>query len=501
MVKPTQGPRFPAAVAAVLLAPGLLLSFLAAPVRAQVAGAGDSEKQLEKQMRQYDDAWRLEVPPDATFSERLLLDWGASARLGLYSIDDSESHGHTLRQYDGRAWVRADLDGMNRFYGRLRFQYDDFNTGDDFDGRGDEMRYPVGERWWYEFDLHGRERGRSDQGAPWNVDLKVGKQFVQFGSGLALSTALIAAQLELTYDGLALDLLGGDTPFDDTVDFDVSRPGFDTNVKRRFVGALLEERGGDHVPYAYALVQRDHNDHDYTLYQGTGGQLFPTLFEYDSEYYGVGMHGSLGGQWAYQSELSFEFGRALSSPISDTGALVVQSEENIHAWAAEMQVAYVLRDVGDTRAELELILASGDEDRLDSADTFGGNLTGTNDTAFNSLGFAQTGLALAPDPSNLATLRLGTATSPFTGRGDALDRLRLLVDLYGFLKLDPNAPISVPTDHNRYVGAEVDAGADWPFFHDVTLQVRTGFFLPGDAMPTGESGLRVFLYGGVTYVF
>ncbi len=479
---------------------GLSSLFLITAAPAQVPASGDVQKQLEKQMRQYDDAWRLEVPEDATFSERLLLDYGASARFGLYSIDDAESHGHTLRQYDGRAWLRADLDGMNRVYARLKFQYDDFNHGDDFDGRGDEWRRPVDERWWYEFDLHGRERGRAEA-PPWNVDLKVGKQFVQWGSGLAISAALIAAQMELTYGGVALDLLGGDTPFDDTVDFDVSRPAFDANVKRRFVGALLEARCGDNVPYAYYLVQRDHNDHDYTLYQGPGGLLFPTLFEYDSEYYGVGMHGSLGGQWAYQSELSLESGRALSSPISQTGTLVAQTEENIRAWAAEMQVAYVLRDAGNSRTEAELIVGSGDDDRRDSADTFGGNLTGTNDTAYNSLGFAQTGYALAPDPSNLAVLRLGGATSPFTARGYLLDRLRLLVDVYGFVKLQADAPISVPTDDHRYVGAELDAGCDWPLLTDVTFQARTGFFLPGAAMPAGQSGVRVFLYGSVTYVF
>src|SRR5262249_2257623 len=123
MAKPIRGARSRRASAALLLAPGLS-SFFVAPASAQVPASGDVQRQLEKQMRQYDEAWRLEVPADATFSERLLLDYGASARFGLYSIDDAGSHGHTLRQYDGRAWVRADLDGMNRIYARFKFQYD-----------------------------------------------------------------------------------------------------------------------------------------------------------------------------------------------------------------------------------------------------------------------------------------------------------------------------------------------------------------------------------------
>jgi hypothetical protein len=478
-----------------------LLALSAPGAAAQVGATGDAQKQLEKQMRQYDAAWRLEVPEEAEISERLLLDFGASARAGLYSIDDAESKSHVLREYDGRAWLRADLDGVHRFYGRLKFTYDDWNEGDDFDGQGDDLREPIGERWWYEFNLRGHHQATTGETTPWHVDLKAGKQFVQFGSGLALSSALIAGQLELEAYGVALDLLLGKTPPNDVVDWDASRPSFDSNTKRSFYGGLLEVRGGGCVPYVYGLVQRDHNDRDFSFYTDATSQLFPTNFAYDSEYFGGGFHGTLDPQWAYQSEFSLETGRALSSPIGANGAPVTQTEERVHAWAAEVELAWLARDARHTRCDLECIVGSGDGDRLDSADTFGGNLTGTTDTAYNSLGFAQTGLALTPDPSNLITTRLGTATSPFVGRGDALDRLRLLVDGYAFVKLDPSAPISVPTDHHRYAGTELDLGVDWALVSDVTLNLRAGLFLPGSAMPTGENGLRKFLYGSVTYVF
>jgi hypothetical protein len=487
----------PARFALAALTGGLL----APSVVAQAGGAGDSQKQLEKQMRQYDAAWRLEVPADAQISERLLLDFGASTRAGIYSIDDEASNSHVLREYDGRAWLRADLDGVHRFYGRLKFTYDDWNHGDEFNPESVGLQEPIGERWWYQFDLRGYRQATAGEPARTNVDLKVGKQFVQFGSGLALSSALIAGQLEVEAYGVALDLLLGKTPPNDVVDFDVSRPSFDTNTKRDFYGALLEARGGSVVPYAYALVQRDHNTSDFTFYTDASSQLFPTFFAYDSEYFGGGFHGTLDPSWAWQSEFSLETGRALSSPIGANGAPVPQTEERVHAWAAELQLAWLARDARHTRTELECIVGSGDGDRLDSADTFGGNLSGTTDTAYNSLGFAQTGLALSPDPSNLVTTRLGTATSPFVGRGDLLDRLRLLADAYVFLKLDPNAPISVTSDDHRYVGTEIDLGVDWNLLSDVTLNLRAGFFIPGGAMPEGQDQLRKFLYGGVTYVF
>jgi hypothetical protein len=493
-----RGRRRRLASAPALSAPALLL--LAPGLVAQAGGAGDSTKQLEKQMRQYDEAWRLEVPADAEISERLLLDYGASLRTGLYSIDDAESESHVLRQYDGRLWLRADLDGVHRFFGRLKFTYDDWNHGDDFDGQGDDLREPIGERWWYEFNLRGLKQATAGETPPWNVDLKAGKQFVQFGSGLALSSALIAGQLELEAYGASVDLLYGETPPNDVVDFDASRPSFDTNTKRTFYGAQLELRGGSCVPYVYGLVQRDHNDRDFTFY-GANGLLYPTNYSYSSEYLGAGLHGTLDPSLAYQSEFSLESGRGLSSPIGPNGQPVGQTEEPIHAWAVEGELAWLAHDLRQTRCELELIVASGDDDRLDSADTFGGNRSGTTDTAYNSLGFAQTGLAVTPDPSNLITTRLGTATNPFAARGDLLAKARLLVDLYAFVKLDPNAPISVPTDDHRYAGTELDFGVDWPLLSDVTLNVRAGFFLPGNAMPAGEDSLRTFLYGSLTYVF
>lgn len=482
----------------VLFAPLLLL--LAPPVVGQAGGSGDSTKQLEKQMRQYDEAWRVEVPADAEISERLLLDYGASVRAGLQSIDDAGSESHILRQYDGRVWLRADLDGVHRFFGRLKLDYQDWNSGDDFDGQGDSLRMPIDERWWYEFNLRGLKQATEGETPPWNVDLKAGKQFVQFGSGLALSSALIAGQLEVEEYGAALDLLYGVTPVNDVVDFDVSRPSFDTHTQRTFYGAQLELRGGSCVPYVYGLVQRDHNDRDFSFY-GANGLLFPTNFHYNSEYFGAGLHGSLDPSFAYQSEFSLESGRALSSPIGANGSPVNQTEEHIHAWAAEAELAWLAHDLGQTRCELEAIVGSGDDDRLDSADTFGGNLTGTSDRAYNSLGFAQTGLAVTPDPSNLITTRLGTATSPFATRGDLFARMRLLVDLYAFVKLDPQAPLSVPSDHHRYAGTELDLGVDWPLLSDVTMNLRAGFFLPGNAMPAGEDGVRKFLYGSLTYVF
>jgi len=461
------------------------VALVATSARAQVDG--DAVQRAERQLRELDAGDRLALPPDAAISERALLDWGGSLGFAAWSIDDEESESHVLRQTDARAWVRAELDGCHRFFARLQLQYDDWNTGDDFDGQGDDLREPVGERWWYEYD-----------DTRWRT--RIGKQFVELGNGVALSQTLIAARVEATFAGWTAGLLAADTPANDFVDFDASRPSFDTNTKRRFLGAFVERHDSDVVNFAHVLVQKDRNDRDEALFLDGLGQLYPTEFEYDSVYWGVGARGPFGAVASWRAEVDLETGRALSSPVTAAGTPGPQTEEDIFGWAVAAGVSWPCDDPRRTRLDGDLIVASGDDDRLDSADTFGGNLSGTDDRGWNGFGYLDTGLALSPDPGNLATLRFGVETSPL--QHDAQwERLRAVAALYFFAKLDPDAPLNVPTVDERFVGAELDVGFDWNFTSDVTFSFRYGAFMPGAAMPAGEDGTRQLWYGGVTYAF
>jgi hypothetical protein len=483
--------RSPAAPLAVL--PALLLGF-AAPLRAQ---DGDAIRRIDQRLRELDRA-REEVAPDAPLSDRLLVDYGGSAQFGLYSIDDETSESHILREYDGRAWMSAELDGIHRFFGRLKFRYDDWNTGDDFDGEGDDLREPIGERWWYELSLEGRNALGGADGV--GLDAKIGKQYVQWGEGLVFSNVLIGALVEIDWGALELSFLAGDTPPNDFVDFDASRPSFDTNTKRRFVGLHLEMEGA-FTPFVQVLLQADHNDRSHAVFVDSTGQVFPTNFRYHSIYLGLGGRGAIGEQTQLHGEVDYEGGRSFSSPISAAGTPTTQTAEDIRAWAAAAGVTHVFRDARASRMDLDVIVGSGDDDRLDSADTFGGNLTGTDDTAFNAFGLLNTGLALAPDPSNLVISRLGVSMAPFSGDGGTLERMRASIDGFVFVKLDEKAPINVPTTDDRFVGSELDFGLDWNLLSDVAVSFRYGLFFPGSAMPDGEDDVRQFVYGSVAYAF
>ncbi len=487
---------FPVAAAVLLV-----VTVGAAAPDAAAQGDADAMQRVERRLHELDQGYRLGIPQGATISERALLDYGGSLGFGMYGIDDAESKSHLLRQTDGRAWVRAELDGAHRFFGRIKLRYDDWNAGEDFDGEGDDLREPIGDRWWYEFDLRGAHQASHGERQPWNVDLRIGKQYFEVGNGLALSGTLHCAVVETEWEGLALTTFAGDTPANDFVDFDASRPHFNTNTKRRFVGVALEKRGGDLTPFAHVFRQIDHNDRDAATFQDALGQTYATRFDYDSTYFGVGARGSLGGDLSWRAELDFETGRALSSPITASGTPGSQTREDLCAWAFAAGSSWLVGDERHSRVDADLVVASGDDDRLDSADTFGGNLSGSDDQAWNAFGNVDTGLALAPDPSNLITLKLGGETSFFAAGDQTWRRLRAVADFFVFSKLESDAPINVPTTADRFVGAEIDVGFDWNLRSDLSLAVRYGIFMPGNAMPAGQDGARQILYVGVTYEF
>ncbi len=476
----------------------LLSLLLASPALAQSDPA--AVQRMERQLRETDQQLRVTVSPDQPISERLLFDAGGTLRLAYYFVDDASRNRRELRQYEGRVYARAELDGAHRFYARLRFQYDDFNPGDSFDGRGDDWNDPFLERVWYEFDLRGLERARTGTTIDHNVNIRGGKQFINWGSGLTLSNTLFAGVADFESGSLGFTLLGGITAPKDVIDFDGTRPGFDSSVNRTYVGGQLEHRGlASHRPYISFLAQIDQEKNDFFDFGG----LFPTRFGYDAQYLALGSRGSLAPSWTYRTELVKQFGRTWSSSL-DPGALgaVAQTRDDIDAWAGLLGVTWLAGDAADTRIDLELVGASGDDDRLSATDTFGGNSPGTTDRAFNSLGYVNTGLALAADPNNLLSFRAGVSSTPCKDSLGAFSDLRLGLDAFLFVKADDDAPISVPTIPGRaFVGGELDLLVEWRILSDITASVRYGIFFPGEAMPPGGDDIRHFLFAGVTYAF
>ena len=63
-----------------------------------------------------------------------------------------------------------------------------------------------------------------------------------------------------------------------------------------------------------------------------------------------------------------------------------------------------------------MLVGSGDDDRGASSQTAAGNTAGTKDTSFIAFGYVNTGLALAPELSNLVSFRLTGSAFPLRGQ-------------------------------------------------------------------------------------
>ncbi|MGH7162098.1 MAG: alginate export family protein, partial [Planctomycetota bacterium] len=307
-------------------------------------------------------------------------------------------------------------------------------------------------------------------------------------SGLALSETLYAARVGASGGGFELHGLAGATPEGTTIDFDSSRPEFTTDTNRFFWGVLAEYTSpADCRPYVFFLDQSDNNNASF----GPASEFF-----YDSSYAGIGATGQFTGQWFYNAEIVKEFGEGASN------FNFAQTREDIDAWAARFGITYLPRRARrhGCRLGLEVLLATGDDDRSHSANTVGGNTSGTDDEGFNAFGYANTGLALAPALSNLLSLRLSASAFPLAGSRPLLRRLRVGVDLFLLSKFDDDAPNNFTTlPGESFIGTETDLAIEWQIFSDLHLDIRYGIFVPGGAVP--DSDPRHFFYIGGSYGF
>lgn len=479
------------------------------PVRAAVLGlclasaAGgqvDLEK-FERQLEQIQRQTRVMANEAIPVGQRLMVDYGLSSSFGFAAIDDLNQQTHVLRQTTLTGYARADIDGVHEFFVRSHSTYRDFNRGDDFDGHGDDWVEPTLDRATYQFDLQrylGRYEGRLSRG---NLVVLGGRQLVHWANGLSLSEEIDGGQVTVSYEPVSLNVLAGRTR-DSIVDLDSSRPGFHGDTKRGFYGAMLSVRLGEgHRPYVYGLVQEDDND-DVSRTDLIGGVPITTRFGYDSWYVGAGSEGRLSDRLAYAVEVVYEGGQGKSSSFALPGGVVTatpQTDEDIQAYAADFRLDYLFNDPNRVRLSGEVLMASGDDDRLTTTNTLGGNRTGTDDRAFNSFGFIGTGLAFSPNVSNLLMLRGGVSVYPFPGTGP-FERFEVGVDLFGFNKLDHDAPIDEVTRDHSYLGFETDLYANWRMTSDLSVAVRYGVFFPGQAIASDHDP-RHFLFTGVTLAF
>jgi hypothetical protein len=445
--------------------------------------------QLGTQARVDQDLAKL--PPD----RRALIDYGGYLTFSYLAADDATHAKHAFRGYELVGYGRLNLDDANEFYARGRAEYRDYNPGDSFDGEPSHLQGRL-EEAWYRFDLQRFVAASGGKAPPFDVTFKGGRQFAAWGNGLTLDQYVDGGSAEVRAGPVAVDLLACVTARE-TIDFDITRPHFFRDTHRGFFGARVSLPVGPHTTYAYFLAQRDLNRDE-----PADVHVIPTRYDYDSFYAGFGSGGALTDHLAYRTEFCFEGGHTLSNSFDPaTERPLAQQTDRIEAYAANFRLDYLPNDFHRSRLSAEVLIASGDPDRVNTSGTFGGNRPGTADHAFNALGVLDTGLAFTPQVSNLMMLRVGASTYPLPQQG-MFERLQTGVDLFVFGKTRRDAPIDEPTGDGHYLGFEPDVFVNWQLADDVILAVRYGIFFPGDAIPSGQSKhLRQFVYAGITYAF
>ena len=467
----------------------------AAPTFAQQSHAG----RFERQLREIERDTRLRINPDIPVDQRALLEYGGFFTFNFLAIDDTNQETHILRQYDLNGYIRLNIDNVHQFFVRARTSYRDFNSGDAFDSHDDDSIEPTFDRAHYRFDLARAVAGSEGRRIKGNVTFQGGRQLVHWANGLALSQVLDGAVVGLSYHPFYVELLAGRTR-ESTIDIDSSRPGFNGDTKRAFYGAKIEvQAGAMHRPYVFGLIQNDSNDNEVAT-NIIADSTIATRFEYESYYIGFGSSGNITDRMLYAAEIVFQGGDGLSNSFdSATGAQITQTREDIEAFALDVRVNWLMTDLNNTRFTFEILVASGDTDRLTTTNTLGGNQPGTDDHAFNGFGLINAGLAFAPNVSNLVMARGGASMFPWPGNG-MFRKLQVGANLFLFNKFNRHAPIDELTTNDTYLGFETDFFVNWQVTSDLSVAMRYGIFFPGDAISVDHDE-RHFVYTGVTLAF
>jgi hypothetical protein len=270
-----------------------------------------------------------------------------------------------------------------------------------------------------------------------------------------------------------------------TNDVDLSRTA--SRMHRDFYGAQLNYLGFErHEPFLYVLWQEDHNREE----RFRPGQRF----DYDSFYVGLGSTGEVLPRLRYATEWVGETGRGYAD-----GDPRYRTE--VCAWAFDHELEYLFPGERKARASMEYLFGSGDADRLFSpTNTLAGNVRDFRDTSYIGFGFRDTGLALAPEFSNLHVWRMGASFRPWPNHR-RLAGLEVGSDWYLYYKHHADGAVSDPfaVNPSGYLGWEMDYHANWEVTADLTWTARGGLFFPGGAFDDRDP--RPFFLVGMTWSF
>jgi len=208
---------------------------------------------------------------------------------------------------------------------------------------------------------------------------------------------------------------------------------------------------------------------------GEGGRI-------STEYLGVALRGPLASSLYYELFGYLGTGRTLSYV---SGAF---SYEWLVAGLVGAGLKYYREDWLSSRAELRLLLATGDEDYTDRF--VEGNTEGLA-TVFTTISQTELALLFSPRLGNLALAELSYSLKPAAFLQTLLRASLFLRPTLG--RISDGRVDAAPLSTARYLGAEIDAAARFRLSSDLGLALTAGVFLPGGAF---QAAFRQADFGG-----
>lgn len=456
---------------------------LALSLAPHALGQQTSESLLQEQ-RRIDDQLRRERQQLSPLDAWADWQWGGWLEYYAFHFDDGVQSQRVLQRPGSAVWTRLRLDGgAHEVFARMRLRFEYFNPGDEYSRQQDWIG-PSFDRVWYGVDV-GRALRLTEPDDPLQMQVRVGRQDVLFGTGYALDLPLDAVMWTIkAYDWSVTGLAGRTLPSLPNID---RSDAVDSHSHRRMYGVQVNYDAIEkHRPFAYALWNDDATDER--------PKDWLQNYAYDTQYFGIGSRGELARNLGYWTEVVYESG--LSYGDGD-----FRSRDRVDAWGFDVGLEYLWDVVQRPRASFEYMFASGDADRVFNATgAQGGNARDRDDTGFVAFGYRDTGLAAAPALSNVHIWRGGAAAAPLASVEYFRD-FELGTNWFLYHKHQARGAISDGTadEFEGFLGWEMDYFLNWRLSSDLSWTLRWGAFFPGDAF--SDQSMRSFLVTGLTWSF
>jgi len=316
-----------------------------------------------------------------------------------------------------------------------------------------------------------------------SLQVFLGRKYFLVGTGLVMNNRADGAEVKLYSNILNVRLFGAYTGLfqKDANPYNLSSKDYSEGAKRVFAGGTLSRGLGNQELYALGVVQVDLGDQD-----------SDNKTRYQSQYYGLGLKGTLSGFIDYYAEGVYEMGTSYTQE---------SEESDIQAFAGQAGIQWFLPYQMNPSLVMQYAFGSGDADRSGYNDPQGNDRG--NDTGFIGFGTYVGGYALRPQLANLHVIRGGGSFTPFSELDQLwLQRLSLTAKYSYYMKhrAAGNINSGEASETERFVGHGGDVLLRWKVLYDFSIFAGYAIFLPGDAYHDSADN-RTFAMGGVTLVF